>query len=179
MKRIVSITQQLVEELRQVKREEDETTHGAKPGATPVLDFPFIPNCLIVEDDDNDAELSERALRAMGAEVSRARTGDEAIRMLQESIDPRRPNFHIIFLDLNLVGSTPNGTGDHVLKFVRSRFPTLHVVVVSGYIDEGTINFMTRDPGGYIGVIRKPLEQMDVAEIFQKHRLNAAGQKPS
>lgn len=155
MNRIVSITRQLVEELREIQREEA-----------------LIPNCLIVEDDDNDAELSRIALEAMGAKVHRVKTGDEAIKILDASQDPDRPDYHIVFLDLNLIGSSHMGTGYHVLKHVREKFKKLHVVIVSGYIDEGLINFITRDPGGYIGIIQKPLERADVKEIFAKHNLN-------
>lgn len=167
VKRLVSITQKLVDELREIDAEEK---HG---GALSGSVGPIIPNCLVVEDDDSDAELTTRALHAMGAEVIRAKTSEEAISLLRKSKTPEQPDFNMVFLDLNLVGS--NQSGYHVLKFIRERFPKLHVVIVSGYIDEGLINYIARDPGGYIGIIKKPLEKMDVKEIFLKHRMDGGG----
>lgn len=166
MKRIVSITQSLVDELRAVRREERGSAE-------------LVPQCLIVEDNDNDATLTRIALESMGAKVHRVTTGDEAISLLDASKDPMRPDFHIVFLDLNLIGSSHQGTGYHVLKHIRQKFPKLHVVIVSGHIDEGLINFITRDPGGYIGIIQKPLREEDVNEIFQKHGLNPEGHGPA
>jgi CheY-like chemotaxis protein len=172
MKRIVSITEELVRELREARQEEVQSAEYIPAGTGGGADgCEFVPTCLIVEDDVSDAELSQRALEAMGARVRVAKTGDEALQLLSESKDPTRPDFDIIFLDLNLVGSTATATGYHVLKFVRQQFPRLHVVLVSGYIDQGILNFLSRDPGGYIGMIQKPLQKMDVQEIFQKHRL--------
>lgn len=153
----MSITEKLAAEMRKAAREEGEPPR-------------IIPNCLLVEDDKADAELSIHALCAMGAEVVHAMTGDQAIELLNKSKDPLKPDFHIVFLDLNLTGSAAQGL--QVLQHIRTKFPSVHVVIVSGYIDEGILNLIASQKCGYVGIIRKPLEKMDVAEILAKHRLD-------
>lgn len=162
MRRIVQITEKLVDDLRQAAREEGRKA-STVAGAV---------RCLIVEDDCNDAELSKRALEAMGCSVTLAATGDDAIGLLNQSVPEDQPNFDIVFLDLCLTGSAAQGI--QVLTHIRKNFPELHVVVVSGFVDAGLMRFITEHKGpgsGYIGVITKPLHQMDVREILAKHRL--------
>lgn len=120
----------------------------------------IIPRCLIVEDDPDDAELSTIALQSTGAEVRVAKSGEEAIYLLGEG-----DGFDIVFLDLRLSGSTVQGL--HVLQHIRTEFPKLHVVIVSGFIDDEVIK-----GGGYIGLVPKPLHKVDVKDIMAKHRLS-------
>lgn len=164
MKRIVQIAEQLAEEIRAAQREEQALKGDGEASKT-------IPNCLIVEDNPHDAELAARALRSMGAEVRVAISGDQAIEILNQSANAVVPDFHIVFLDLNLTGSAAQGM--QVLRHIRGQFPKLHVVIISGYIDEGLLNYISRSDkaGGYIGVISKPLDEMNVQEILEKHRL--------
>lgn len=104
-------------------------------------------------------------------EVNLARTGDEAIALLDRSKDPARPDYAIMFLDLVLRGSAAQGI--EVLEHVRKFFPTVHVVLVSGHIDEGILNFIARyrGQGAYIGLVSKPLRREEVKDIFNKHRI--------
>ena len=158
MERIMHITERLVEELRAANREDGRA---------------ITPTCLVVEDDPDDAELSRRALEVVGAKVEMASTGDEAIKLLRNSNNPAVPDFDIVFLDLVLRGSFAQGL--EVLKFIRDKFPLLHVVVVSGHINSQMMNHLTQmQVGGYIGIITKPLHKLNVREILDKHRLTPA-----
>ncbi len=170
MKRVVCIAEKLVAELRQVKAEEVRATGKAAEAAKAGADF--IPNCLIVEDDEADAELSADAVRAVGVNATIARSGDEAVRLLDMAKAGDRPPFHIVFLDLNLVGSAKQGYD--VLRHIRRIAPAIHVIIVSGYIDQGVINFLAGDKssGGYLGIITKPLHRANLSEILAKHRMN-------
>ena len=172
MKRVFCIADKLVKELRAVNAE--ETAHLAKQGgAMPGLQREFEPHVLIVEDDENDAMLSAHAIEAVGGVAATiARTGDEAIKLLDAAKAGDRPPFHICFLDLNLVGSAAQGY--EVLRHIRKINPKIHVIVVSGYIDQGVINFLASDKstGGYIGIITKPLHEANLKEILAKHRMD-------
>jgi len=79
---------------------------------------------LLVEDNPNDAELTQRALRKtdIGARLLIARDGAEAIeRVLTEGVRPR-----VIFLDLKL----PKIDGMEVLRRIRSDERTKQIPVV-------------------------------------------------
>jgi DNA-binding response OmpR family regulator len=71
---------------------------------------------LIVEDDDNDVFLIERALRAAGVErpLRIARDGEEAIRYLEDRAKNPRPC--LILLDVKM----PRKTGLEVLRWLRA-----------------------------------------------------------
>ncbi len=129
------------------------------------------PRCLLVEDDDNDAVLSLNVLEAMGVGVARAKTGEEAIRLLNQSKGPSISDFDIVFLDLVLRGGFIQGL--QVFEHIRNNFPSTHTVIVSGYVTPEVIELisMHNGKGGYVGFITKPLHEMDVKEIFQKHRI--------
>ena len=79
---------------------------------------------LLVEDNPNDAELTQRALRKteIGARLVIARDGAEAIeRVLTEGLRPR-----VIFLDLKL----PKIDGMEVLRRIRADERTKQIPVV-------------------------------------------------
>lgn len=168
MKRVFCIAEKLVNELRQVREEE----HAEAAVATANHEN-FQANVLIVEDNESDAELAAEAVRAVGnITATIASSGDEAIRLLNSAKAGEGPPFHICFLDLNLIGSAAQGY--QVLSHIRKISPQIHVIIVSGYIDQGVINFLAKDAGsgGYIGIITKPLHKANLKEILTKHRMN-------
>lgn len=160
MRRIVSITEQIVRDIRAAETS-GTTTASHK-----------IPNCLIVEDDLMDAELTSRSLMLMGIDVTVAHSGQEALAFLEESKNPLRPKYDIIFIDLKLHGTMD---GIEILKAVKRQFPAIHTVIVSGYLGNDDLQrFLSqgKDKIGYVGMVSKPLERMDVEEIIEKHKLN-------
>jgi two-component system response regulator len=79
---------------------------------------------LLVEDNPNDAELAQRALRKAqpGAKIALARDGAEALDYLSSG----RPKPKVIFLDLKL----PKIDGTEVLRRVRKNEDTRSTPVV-------------------------------------------------
>lgn len=172
MKRVFCIAERLAKELRQAREEEHAEAHEI---ATANGGGEFEPNVLIVEDDPSDAELAAIAVRAVGhVTATVAKTGDEAIDLLNRAKAGDRPPFQICFLDLNLVGSAAQGY--QVLTHIRKISPQIHVIIVSGYIDQGVINFLANDrnAGGYVGIITKPLHEANLKEILAKHRMDGS-----
>ncbi len=164
MKRIVSITEQLAAEMRE---ERDELNALVPCGGDATKCPALAPVCLVVEDDENDAFLTSTALKAMGVEVTMADSGHKAVELLEGT----EGRYDIAFVDLRLHGSMD---GVELLRLLKSRFPKIHPVVVSGYMGSPELReFLNqgKDTLGYIGMISKPLEKMDVDEILQKHRL--------
>ena len=91
---------------------------------------------LLVEDNPNDAELTQRALKKsdIGARLAIARDGAEALDYLLSN----RPKPKVVFLDLKL----PKIDGIEVLRRVRSdeRTRSLPVVVLTSSQEERDIN---------------------------------------
>jgi CheY-like chemotaxis protein len=156
----VSIVQQLIEDYRECNRVEAAASCVRK-----------LPHCLIVEDERSDIELTEYALNKLGVSWDVARTGEDAIKLLDRSKDPLKPDFDIVFLDLVLRGSAAQGI--QVLEHVRKHFPSVHVVLVSGYVDSAILNLVAKHKGqgAYLGIVTKPLNIADATEIFKKHNL--------
>jgi two-component system response regulator len=91
---------------------------------------------LLVEDNPNDAELTQRALKKsdVGARLAIARDGAEALEYLLSN----RPKPKVVFLDLKL----PKIDGIEVLRRVRSdeRTRSLPVVVLTSSQEERDIS---------------------------------------
>ena len=91
---------------------------------------------LLVEDNPNDAELSERALRKseLGARLALARDGAEALEYLLSG----RPRPRVVFLDLKL----PKIDGIEVLRRVRAddRTRSIPVVVLTSSQEERDVS---------------------------------------
>jgi CheY-like chemotaxis protein len=79
---------------------------------------------LIADDEPQIRKLFARKLRNAGYSVSEAKTGAEALILL------RGIRFRLLLLDLDM----PDTDGFEVLKTVRSEFPHVPVLVISGYM---------------------------------------------
>ena len=88
--------------------------------------FPGRTRILIVDDDDDLRLTLCEYLESRNFTVSSARTGPEAINLLQS----RKYRFDIIFTDLVM---HPGPDGMEVLKVAKHLNPLCHVVVMTGY----------------------------------------------
>lgn len=85
---------------------------------------------LVVEDDPSWRFNYEEILSDEGYKVIFARNKDEAFQQLMEA------KFNAVMIDLRLVDSDPKNTdGVEVLKKTRDLFPTMPVIVNSGYLN--------------------------------------------
>jgi len=82
-------------------------------------------NLLIVEDDDQLRESLQRHLSDQNYDVSTASNGNEAIPLLYGR------GFRAIVLDIKM----PYLDGFKVLQFIKSTFPDIKVIVLTGYGD--------------------------------------------
>src|SRR5215475_2605075 len=107
---------------------------------------------LLVEDNPNDAELTQRALKksAIGARLAIARDGAEAL----EYLSGGRPKPKVIFLDLKL----PKIDGIEVLRRVRAdpNMRSMPVVVLTSSQEERDITECYRL--GVNSYVVKPVE---------------------
>lgn len=80
---------------------------------------------LIVEDEQRMRELLGRALESWGFAIALARSGEEALKLMEA--DPRP----IVLLDLNL----PGIGGMECFAAIRQRWPATQVIVLTGFGD--------------------------------------------
>jgi two-component system, response regulator len=113
---------------------------------------------LLVEDNDDDEELTLRALekQAITNDVVVARTGEEAIDLLFGTGGARRERIRpqVVLLDLNL----PKMNGLDVLRRIRAERETRHlpvVVLTSSKEDEDVLSSYSLGANAYV---RKPVD---------------------
>ena len=81
--------------------------------------------CLVIDDDPRDRELVERMVGKAGHQASTVADADAAMALAKNE------NFDIALVDLGM----PNGDGVDTLRRLRSEFPDLRLLVVSGFDD--------------------------------------------
>lgn len=84
---------------------------------------------LIVEDDEMILRTLEFRLKKDGYVIAVAKDGKEALDKIKNNL------YNLVITDLML----PFVTGMEVLSFVKSNYPDLPVIVLSGADEEGTI----------------------------------------
>jgi two-component system, OmpR family, phosphate regulon sensor histidine kinase PhoR len=124
---------------------------------------------LVVDDERDIREASERILSRIGFQLITAKRGEEALQIFEET----RPA--IVLLDLKM----PGMDGMEVLKLLRERDPSLLVIVITGYATvETAIEAMKQ---GAYDFISKPFEpeqlRIVVNRAAEKIRLTREAQK--
>lgn len=123
-------------------------------------------NILLVEDNDVDVLLFQRALRNTGTSTSvvRAKDGVEALEILNEQNSDRRvQDPYVILLDINM----PRMNGHEFLKELRAseHLASSRVVVVTTSDDPGDIELAY---GNYAsGYVVKPGGSAEMTEIIK------------
>lgn len=112
-------------------------------------------NLLVVEDDDQLRESLRRHLSEQNYTVSTASNGNEAIPLLYGR------GFKLVVLDLKM----PYLDGFKVLQFIKSTFPDVKVIVLTGYGD--LTNIQKCKSLGADEIINKPY---DLEHLFDSVR---------
>lgn len=86
---------------------------------------------LLVEDDDTVRALAQRVLAEQGYRVLPARDGEEALVVCQSHTGP----LHLVVTDVVM----PRMSGPELAQVLTARLPDLHVLYVSGYLDDAII----------------------------------------
>lgn len=126
-------------------------------------DLTGVGTILLVEDEDAVRLFSARALRAKGYKVMEARTGENALEMLEAVGEP---------VDLLITDAVmPEMDGPTLIKEIRGQRPDLKVICISGYAEDafrkrlgesGDIDFLpkpfslTQLAGKVKDVLRRP-----------------------
>ena len=105
----------------------------------------MVPRLLVVDDEAEIRTLVKRALPLF--EVLEAENGERALEViLEEKLD-------LVITDINM----PVMDGRELLGRLRSQFPSLRVLAISGFVDAEEINQL-----GFDGFLEKPLSLQDL-----------------
>jgi CheY-like chemotaxis protein len=111
---------------------------------------------LAVDDEEGVLDLTVHHLTALGYRVLSARSGEEALEVLERA----NGRVDLLFTDLSM----PGGMNGLVLaERARALRPGLRVLLASGYSDD-LVARQTPTPGGGADVLAKPYRRIDLAE---------------
>lgn len=109
---------------------------------------------LIVDDNPNMSSLLSEMLEVFDYQSERADDGNEALEKLDDN------KFAMVITDMRM----PNMTGLELLRKVKSKYPKMPVVLISGY------SVSDEDEGGEAikpdGFLAKPFMMSDVEELL-------------
>ena len=109
---------------------------------------------LIVDDNPNMSSLLSEMLEVFDYESVRAADGNEALDTLEKG------GFSMVITDMRM----PNMSGLELLTEVKSRYPSMPVVLISGY----SVSEIDSHPGSHRadGFLGKPLMMSDIEKML-------------
>ena len=121
------------------------------------------PRILVVDDEPFIGQLLSRWLETEGYDCVTAQSGEQAIEQLESS------EFQLVVSDIMM----PGMSGMDLLTFLRTRFPEVAVIMVTGVDDRNTA-ILALDLGAY-GYVIKPFDHneiiINVANSLERRRL--------
>ncbi len=112
---------------------------------------------LVVEDDDHLREIAAATLREIGYTVIPARSGREALRLLDQN-----PEICCLFTDVVM----PEMSGRQLADEAVARRPDLKVLYTTGYTRNAIIHGGVLDPG--VNLLAKPFTAEDLARAIRQ-----------
>lgn len=138
-----------------VKQSESDMIAGARPGTVRVL---------IIEDEPRLRELLADEITEMGFIPSPARSAEDALRLLNAE------SFGIAVLDLQL----PLMNGMDLFELIRTRWPNLQVIVLTGYGDLDAARRAIRLD--VVDFLTKPCPLQDLEQALERARRRLPGE---
>lgn len=120
---------------------------------------------LVVDDSDDVRELAENTLRSQGYRILAARSGEEAIALLE-----RYGDVDLLFTDIIMPGGM---NGLQLAEKVRERQPDLPILLATGYMEDIAGN----EIDGPMTILGKPFRLADLCERV-RFALNSQNGKP-
>ena len=132
---------------------------GAEPKAPgPAQDAGTPLAVLIVDDDDMVLHATQMLVELLGHGVTPARSGEEALRLIEQGLRPE-----VVLLDLNMPGLGGQGT----LPRLRALCPRLPILLATGRADQAALDLVAAHPD--VHLLPKPFTlpnlQMHLAGI--------------
>jgi PAS domain S-box-containing protein len=112
---------------------------------------------LVVDDVDLLRDFTQKFLQTTGVNVLVASSGQQAIKVLEESTEP----VDLVFTDYNM----PGMTGLELIEEVAKRWPETKFVLASGFLDDATY---TRIEQWNVSIMAKPYDMYDASKIVME-----------
>lgn len=110
---------------------------------------------MVVDDDDNVRQMMQQALELEGYRVLAARNGADALDVAADYA----MRIHLIVTDVRM----PNMGGAQLIEVVRRWYPSLRVLIVSGYADfSASLDIFAGTPTAFL---RKPFSVDELAAV--------------
>lgn len=135
--------------------EEREAASKPAPPAAPVADYWGKGTVMLVEDEDAVRTFASRALTKKGYHVVAASSGQEALELLEEGLE-----LDLLISDVVM----PQMDGPTLVKTVRESRPSLRVIFISGYAQDG---FGVAEGLEQIDFLPKPFSLSQLAEAVK------------
>ena len=111
---------------------------------------------LVVDDDHDSRMIIRHALEKAGYEVIEAADGEQGIQALQCGDNPLLTD--IIICDIRM----PNVNGVEAIEYFRTQFPSVPIIVVTGFPDMHlAVNLLKK---GVVEYLVKPVESNELLE---------------
>ena len=111
---------------------------------------------LVVDDEEALRTVLSSELISAGYEVSTASDGDEAISTIQNK------KFDLVLLDIKM----PKVDGFEVLKFIKKSFPSIRVIMLTGFAD--LKNAIESKKHGAEDFVSKPYDLVDLLTTIER-----------
>jgi DNA-binding NtrC family response regulator len=111
---------------------------------------------LVVDDEEALRTVLSTELKGEGYEVDTASDGDEAISIVQNK------KFDLLLLDIKM----PKVDGFEVLKFVKKSFPSIKVIMLTGFAD--LKNAIESKKLGAEDFVSKPYDLVDLLTTIER-----------
>ncbi len=112
---------------------------------------------LIIDDEEMIRNIVKRILKLKGHETVEAKSGDEAIEILEKS-----PNeFDFAILDLSM----PGLSGDETFYRIRELKPALNIIIATGFIGSSESQQFLNN--GAIAILEKPFKMDQLLNIMK------------
>ena len=111
---------------------------------------------LVVDDDPKSRNILERLLTLTDYEVEIVKSGEEAVKRL------KRSEFNLVLTDLDM----PGMDGLALLSHVKSQYPDVPVIVVTGLVSEESRNEALE--AGAVSLLSKPYTRDQLLAIISE-----------
>ena len=111
---------------------------------------------LVVDDEDSLRTVLSSELAGEGYEVETAADGDEAMEVVQAK------TFDLVLLDIKM----PKVDGFEVLKFLKSKYPNIKVIMLTGFAD--LKNAIESKKLGAEDFVSKPYDLVDLLTTIER-----------
>jgi len=123
---------------------------------------------LLIDDEEFLLKLAEIRLGKKGYQVLVARSGEEALKLIQEN-----PDIRVVAMDMIM----PGLSGKELFAEIKKLNPNLPIILISGYSYEGDAEELMEK--GAIGYLQKPFIFDELVQIIEKNlarspKVNAA-----